>query len=150
MKMANRFNVKLPAAEYTKAAEAASLHVKEIVEKDYDKEVLGAPLPVVVHFYAKDSKPCEALGPRFAALAEKFNGKANFVKILSQGSPALATKLGIEASPTVLFFACGKESGTRLSGDEIARAAVKAGVEALLTKAPLSVPAAPSPAPSPA
>jgi thioredoxin-like negative regulator of GroEL len=144
--MANRFNVKLPVAEYTKAAEAATLHVKEIAEKDYDKEVLGAPLPVVVHFYAKDSKPCEALGPRFAAVAEKFNGKANFVKILRQDSPGLATRLGVESSPTVLFFNCGKETGARLTGDEIPRTAVKAGVEALLTRpAPLSVPAAPPP-----
>jgi thioredoxin-like negative regulator of GroEL len=129
--MATRFNVKHPA-ETTKAAEPAPLHVKEVAEKDYDAEVLASPLPVVVHFYAVDSAPCTALAPRFAAVAEKFSGKATFIKILRQASPALATRLGVAASPTVLFFRGGKESGARLSGDEIARTAVKAGVEALL------------------
>jgi thioredoxin-like negative regulator of GroEL len=131
--MANRFSVKLPAVENRKATQPVPLHVKEVAEKDYAAEVLAAPLPVVLHFYAADSKACEALAPRFAAVAEKFTGKATFVRILRQASPELATRLGVAASPTVLFFKGGKESGTRLSG-EIARTAVKAGVEALLAQ----------------
>jgi len=131
--MASRFNVKRPAVETTKAAEpTAPMHVREVAEKDYDAEVLAAPLPVVLHFYAADSKPCEALAPRFAAVAGKFTGKATFVRILRAASPALAGRLGVATSPTVLFFKGGKESGARLSGDDIARTAVKAGVEALL------------------
>jgi thioredoxin 1 len=130
--MANRFNVKLPATVDPKAAETAAVHVKEIAAKDYDTEVLAGPLPVAVHFYAADSKPCEALAPRFAAVAEKFTGKVAFVKILRQGNAALAEKLGVTASPTVVFFKGGKEVGTRLGGDEVLRTAVKAGVEALL------------------
>lgn len=130
--MATRFNAKRPAVESTRATEPAPLHVREVAEKDYDAEVLAAPLPVVLHFYAADSKPCEALAPRFAAVAERFAGKATFIRVLRLANPGLATRLGVATSPTVLFFRGGKESGTRLSGDEIARTAVKAGVEALL------------------
>jgi len=131
--MASRFNVNRPVVESGKPAEpTAPLHVKEVAEKDYDAEVLAAPLPVVLHFYAADSKPCEALAPRFAAVAEKFSGKATFIRILRPASPGLASRLGVATSPTVLFFRGGKESGARLTGEEIARTAVKAGVEALL------------------
>jgi thioredoxin-like negative regulator of GroEL len=130
--MANRFNVKLPATENPKEQETAALHVKELAAKDWEAEVMGAPLPVVLEFYAADSKPCEALAPRYAAVAERYTGKAKFMRILQQGNAELAAKLGVTASPTLVFFKKGKESGARLSGDEIARTAVKAGVEALL------------------
>jgi thioredoxin-like negative regulator of GroEL len=130
--MANRFNVKLPATETQKDQEVGTLHVKEILAKDYDAEVLTAPVPVVLHFHSADSKPSEELAPRFAAVAEKFTGKARFVKILQPANAELAGKLGVTGSPTVVFFKGGQEFGERLSGDDIKRTALKAGVEALL------------------
>ena len=106
--------------------------VKEIVEKDYDGEVLNATMPVVLDFYSAESAPCAALAPRFGAVAEKFEGKIRFLKILRQNSPGLSQKLGVTVSPTLVFFKGGKESGERLSGDDIKRTALKAQVEALL------------------
>ena len=130
--MANRFNVKLPVTRNPSEDEVAAVHVKELAEKDYDTEVMAAPLPVVVDFYAKDSKPCEALAPRYAAVAEKFAGKVRFLRVLRQDNAALAAKLGVSGAPTVVFFKNGKELGECLSGDEIQRTALKARVEALL------------------
>lgn len=106
--------------------------VKQLVEKDYDAEVLGAPEPVVLDFYSNDSAPCAALAPRFGAVAEKFEGKIRFYKILRGENDALAKKLNVTASPTLIFFKAGKELGERLSGDDIKRTALKASVEALL------------------
>jgi thioredoxin-like negative regulator of GroEL len=129
--MANRFNVKIPVTENPDEKEIEALHVKEIADKDFEAEVLGAALPVVLDFYATDSKPCEALAPRFAAVAQKFAGKVRFLRVLQRGSQ-LSAKLGVVATPTLVFFKGGKEAGERLSGDEIKRTALKAGVEALL------------------
>lgn len=130
--MANRFNVKVPVTRDPKEDEVAVVHVKELGEKDYEAEVVGAPLPVVLDFYAKDSKPCEALAPRYAAVAEKFAGKVRFLRVLHQLNPALAAKLGVTAAPTLVFFKGGHELGERLSGEDIQRTALKARVEALL------------------
>lgn len=129
--MANRFNVKVPPTE-TVNADAAALHVKEIAETDYETEVVSSGLPVVVDFYAKESKPCEALAPRFAAVAEKFAGKVRFLKVLRPANATLASKLGVTASPTLVFFKGGHELGKRLSGEDIKRTELKAQVEALL------------------
>jgi thioredoxin-like negative regulator of GroEL len=129
--MGNRFNVRLPVNEDPKVKEVEALHVKEIAEKDYETEVVAAALPVVLDFYGKDSKACEALAPRFAAVAEKFAGKVRFMKVLLPASAQLAAKLGVTASPTLVFFAGGKEIGERLSGNDIQRTALKARVEAL-------------------
>jgi thioredoxin 1 len=130
--MANRFNVRLPVAEDPKVLETAALHVKEIAEKDYETEVAGAALPVVLDFYAKDSKACETLAPRFAAVAEKFAGKVRFLKVLRVGNDQLAAKFGITASPTLVFLQGGNEKGERLTGEDIKRTELKARVEAML------------------
>ncbi len=115
-----------------KAPEAPKPNVKELAEKDYEAEVLKAELPVVLDFYSTDGAPCAALAPRFGAVAEKFAGKIQFLKILTKGNPGLSAKLGVTASPTLVFFKAGKEAGERLSGDDIKRTALKAQVEALL------------------
>ena len=108
------------------------LFVKELVEKDYDAEVLKAPEPVALDFYSADSAPCATLAPRYGAVAEKFDGKIRFFKILRGANEALARQLNVTASPTLLFFKNGKELGERLSGDDIKRTSLKASVEALL------------------
>ena len=106
--------------------------VRQLVEKDFDVEVLGASEPVVLDFHSADSAPCAALAPRYGAVAEKFEGKIRFYKILREENDALAKKLNVTASPTLIFFKSGKEMGERLSGDDIKRTALKASVEALL------------------
>jgi thioredoxin 1 len=136
--MANRFNVRLPVSEDPKVKEVEALHVKEIAEKDYETEVVGAALPVVLDFYAKESKACETLAPRFAAVAEKFSGKVRFLKVLRAANTELAARLGVTASPTLVFLAGGKEKGERLSGEDIKRTALKERVEAMLVPPPAS------------
>ncbi len=106
--------------------------VKELSEKDYDAEVLKATIPVVLDFYSNESAPCTALAPRFGAVAEKFEGKIRFLKILRQDNSGLAKTLNVTGSPTLVFFKQGAEFGERLSGEDIKRTALKANVEALL------------------
>ncbi len=106
--------------------------VKEIVQADFEAEVAKSDLPVVLDFFSTECPPCEALAPKFDAVAEQFAGKARFLKIFRQGNRDLATKLGVTGSPTLLFFKKGLEVGERMSGEEIKRTAIKAQVEALL------------------
>ncbi len=130
--MANRFNVRLPVTEDPAVKAVEALHVKEIAEKDWEAEVAAAALPVVLDFYAADSKACETLGPRYAAVAEKFSGKARFLKVARTTSAKLAEKLGVTACPTIVFLQGGVEKGERLTGEDIKRTDIKARVEAML------------------
>ena len=107
-------------------------HVKELAEKDYEAEVLKLESLVVLDFYGLESKACQTLGPRFAAVAEKFAGKVRFLKISQKANLGLAEQLGVTAIPTLLFLRGGKEQGERLSGDDIQRPALKARVEGML------------------
>jgi thioredoxin-like negative regulator of GroEL len=129
--MGNRFSAKIPPQDDPGGKTAAAAHVREIVEDDYEHEVAGG-LPIVLDFYGADSKACEALAPRFAAVAERFAGRVRFLKVLRQGNAKLASRLVVTASPTLIFLVGGKEVGTRLVGDDIKRTELKSRVEVML------------------
>jgi thiol-disulfide isomerase/thioredoxin len=106
-------------------------NVREIQAAQYDAEVLGAPEPVVLDFFSSECPPCEALAPKFEAVADQFKGRVRFIKIFRQGNRDLATKLAVTSSPTLLFYKGGKEVGGRLTGD-VKRSEIKQNVEAML------------------
>src|SRR5512140_3769868 len=91
--------------------------VTEINQADYESRVLGAPGPVVLDFFSTECPPCEALAPKYDAVAEQFQGKVRFLKIFRQGNRDLASRLGVTGSPTVLFFSKGHDVGERLTGE---------------------------------
>jgi thiol-disulfide isomerase/thioredoxin len=109
-----------------------SAHVKMIEAPQFEGEVLAPGQPVVLDFFSTECPPCEALAPKFDAVAEQFAGKVRFLKIFRQGNRELATKLGVTGSPTVLFFKAGREAGARMTGEDIKRSALKSAIEALL------------------
>ncbi len=98
-----------------------SAFVEEMAAADFEKKVVGAETPVVLDFFSTECPPCEALAPKYEAVAEQFAGRVQFFKIFRQGSRELATQLGVTGSPTLLFFRAGKEEAPRMSGDDIKR-----------------------------
>ncbi len=105
--------------------------VREISQTEYESAVLGAEAPVVLDFFSTECPPCEALAPKYQALAEQYAGRVEFLKIFRQGNRDLAQRLGVTGSPTLLFYRAGSEVGERLTG-EIKRSDIKQQVEALL------------------
>ena len=130
--MGSRFNVKLAWSEDPERKEVVTQHVKELAEKDYETDVVGAELPVVLDFYGLESKACQAIGPRFAAVDERFAGKVRFLKDSRHANAAHAARLAVTAIPTIVFLHRGKETAERLCGEDIQRTALKARVEAML------------------
>lgn len=106
--------------------------VREITASDYEQEVLRSDLPVVLDFYSTECAPCEAVAPKFEALAELFGGHVKFLKMFRQGNRELADKLNVRSSPTLLFYKGGKEVGERLNG-AIRRAAIAASLDQLVS-----------------
>ena len=110
-----------------------SPNVHEIEGALFEDRVVRADRPVVLDFFSTECPPCEALAPKFEAVAEQFAGKVRFLKVFRQGNRDLAEKLGVTGSPTLIFFGPdGQERGDRLGGEDIKRTAIKAQVEALL------------------
>lgn len=89
-------------------------YVKEIGQQDFEAEVLAHEGLVAVDFYSTECPPCEALAPKYDAIAELYGHDAKFVKVFRQGNREISEKLAVRGSPTVLFFRNGKEVGKRL------------------------------------
>ena len=105
--------------------------MKEINAVDFEKEVLNAG-KVVVDFYSTECAPCEALAPKFDAIAELYGEKIKFLKIFRQGNRELATELGVSSSPTLLFFDNGKQVTGSISGG-IKKSEIMERLDAMLT-----------------
>ncbi len=89
--------------------------MKEINAADFQQEVLNGG-KVVVDFYSTECPPCEALAPKFEAMAELYGEKIKCVKIFRQQNKELATQLGVSGSPTLVFFDNGQKILDTISG----------------------------------
>ncbi len=105
--------------------------MKEINTVDFEKEVLNGG-KVVLDFYSTECPPCEALAPKFEAMAELYGEKIKFFKIFRQGNRELATALSVSSSPTLLFFDNGKQILDTISGG-IKKSEIQERLDKMLT-----------------
>jgi len=82
--------------------------IMEITETNFETEVLQAPVPVVVDFYAPWCGPCKMLGPLLDQLAGEFDGRLKFVKVNVDNAPELAAGYEVTGVPTLASFNGGK------------------------------------------
>ena len=92
-----------------------SEHISYINAAQYEDEVTRGG-SVALDFYSTECPPCEALAAKFEPLSEIYGRDIRFIKIFRQENRALAEKLGVVSSPTVIFYKDGKEIGQRLNG----------------------------------
>lgn len=91
-------------------------NIIEITKDEYDEKILKHKGIAVLDFYSDECPPCEALAPKYEDMAAKFGHIIRFYKIFRQQNRELATQLGVNSSPTVIFYKDGKEVGRRLMG----------------------------------
>jgi thioredoxin 1 len=86
-----------------------SPHVLDIDDKNFESEVMGSPVPVLVDFGATWCGPCKVLLASVEALAAESLGSLRVGKIDTDDAPAVSARFGVRAVPTVILFREGKE-----------------------------------------
>lgn len=76
--------------------------------ENFEKEVLGSNVPVLVDFWAEWCGPCRMLAPVIESLAGKAGGAYKVGKVNVDEQPDLARRYGIMSIPTVLLFKNGQ------------------------------------------
>ncbi len=75
--------------------------------KNFD-EIINKYKNVVVDFWAEWCMPCRLIAPIIENLAKEYAGKVVFVKLNTGENPEIASRYGISAIPTLMFFRNGK------------------------------------------
>ncbi len=86
----------------------AGLGVLEVNDANFDQEVLGSDLPVLVDFWAVWCGPCKAIAPIVDSVATAYAGKLKVAKVNVDQNGATPSRYGIRGIPALLFFKGGK------------------------------------------
>ena len=79
---------------------------------NFEQEVLGADIPVLVDFYADWCNPCKMMAPVVEKLAEELEGKCKVGKCNVDENMQLAQKYNVINIPTFIIFKDGMPYST--------------------------------------
>ncbi|MFI3226252.1 MAG: thioredoxin [Clostridia bacterium] len=86
------------------------MSVIKLSVENFDKEIAGSDVPVLVDFWAPWCGPCKMLGPIIEDVASEVGEDAKICKVNIDDNPELAAKFGVMSIPTMIVFKNGEES----------------------------------------
>lgn len=79
----------------------------EIVENQFQDEVLEAKIPVLVDFWATWCGPCRMVAPVLEEMARDYADKLKVVKVNVDDNPDTSSRYGVMSIPTMIIFKDG-------------------------------------------
>ena len=79
----------------------------EIHDGNFETEVLGSQVPVLVDFWAPWCAPCRLISPVLEEIAQEYEGRVKIVK-MNTDSNTTAMNYHIRSIPTMLLFKDGQ------------------------------------------
>lgn len=88
--------------------------VKQVSDTTFEAEVLQAPTPVLIDFFAEWCGPCKMMAPIIDEVAREYAGKLKVVKVDVDQAQETASAFGIDAMPTFVVMRDGRETYRRV------------------------------------
>jgi thioredoxin 1 len=84
----------------------------EITDATFADEVLAAPTPMLVDFWAPWCRPCRAIEPILDELVAASDGRLGLVRVDVDANLSVPSRYGVLSLPTVILFEGGEPRAT--------------------------------------
>lgn len=88
--------------------------IHQLSAADFESEVIGSELPVLVDFWAEWCEPCKRMDPLLKELAGEMQGRLRVAKLNVEAHPAIANQFRVRGLPTFMLFKNGQVQGTQI------------------------------------
>lgn len=86
----------------------ASEYVHEFTDANFETEVLGSEIPVLVDFWATWCGPCRMIAPLVDEIATEYQGRLKVGKVDTDSNQQRAASLGVSSIPALFVFKGGE------------------------------------------
>jgi thioredoxin 1 len=91
-----------------------SEHIRYVTDDTFSTEVLQAPLPTLVDYWAEWCGPCRMIAPILDEVAKEYAGRINIAKVNVDENQQTPQKYGVRGIPTLMLFKNGNVAATKV------------------------------------
>lgn len=88
------------------------LSIMQVMDSDFESEVIKSNKIVLVDFGAPWCGPCRMITPVINEIAHEYENRIKVVKVNTDLSPSVAAEYGIRSIPTLMLFKNGNRVDT--------------------------------------
>ncbi|HUB97758.1 MAG TPA: thioredoxin TrxA [Stellaceae bacterium] len=86
----------------------------KVTDQSFEQDVLHAPGPVLVDFWAEWCGPCKMIAPFLEDVSKDMAGRVTIAKVNIDENPQTPMKYGVHGIPTLILFKGGEVAATKI------------------------------------